>query len=277
VSASLYEDEIDLPKLCCVSRAGKIKIIVLAASFAVGAGFYAASITNQYKATDLLAPAQSGGGGLWTALGQPLGSASLVGVSIGGESSESQIVQEVMKSWSFVESFLASVDLPVEVYAAEGWRKSSGELKIGEALYYAGEKVWLIEGDQAGQPCPPASSDMLEDSTKSPSQSGDNTSTLVSASIHREGLSSLKCAEFRAGLSVRADTRIIFYVEANGSIWSSEKSLMYRENENVLRPTRDGGLAIPVNSRHQNLQPKWRKIDHILAPGTVSVAVVTRL
>ena len=44
---------------------------------------------NQYKATALLAPAQSSGGGLSGALGQLGGLASLAGVSIGGgESSE---------------------------------------------------------------------------------------------------------------------------------------------------------------------------------------------
>ena len=60
---------------------------------------------------------QESGGGLSSALGQLGGLASLAGVSIGGgESSESQIAQEIMKSWSFVEGFIADNDLAVEVY-----------------------------------------------------------------------------------------------------------------------------------------------------------------
>ena len=80
-------------------------------------------------------PSQSGGG-LSGALGQLGGLASLAGVSIGGgESSESQIAQEIMKSWSFVEGFIADNDLAVEVYAAEGWSKGSNELQINQDAY----------------------------------------------------------------------------------------------------------------------------------------------
>ena len=126
-----YDDEIDLKELFGVLWAGKILIVAITAVFAIGSVLYALSIPNQYKATALLAPTQADGGGLSSALGQLGGLASLAGVSIGGgESSESEIAQEIMKSWSFVESFIAKNNLEVEVYAAEGWSKSSGELKI---------------------------------------------------------------------------------------------------------------------------------------------------
>ena len=105
-----YDDEIDLRELFMVLWAGKIKIVAITAVFAVASVIYALSVPNQYKATALLAPAQSGGGGLSGALGQLGGLASLAGVSIGGgESSESQIAQEIMKSWSFVEGFIHSI------------------------------------------------------------------------------------------------------------------------------------------------------------------------
>ena len=131
-----YYDEIDLRELFMVLWAGKIKIVAITAVFAVASVIYALSVPNQYKATALLAPAQSGGGGLSSALGQLGGLASLAGVSIGGgESSESQIAQEIMKSWSFVEGFIADNNLAVEVYAAEGWSRKSNQLKIDNDIY----------------------------------------------------------------------------------------------------------------------------------------------
>ena len=136
VSANEYDDEIDLRELFGVLWSGKIKIIVITAIFAVGSVIYAISVPNQYKATALLAPAQSDGGGLSSALGQLGGLASLAGVSLGdGESSESQIAQEIMKSWSFVETFIYDNDLAVEVYAAEGWSKGSNKLLINQDAY----------------------------------------------------------------------------------------------------------------------------------------------
>ena len=141
-----YDDEIDLRELFGVLWSGKIKIIVITAIFAIGSVIYALSVPNQYKATALLAPAQSDGGGLSSALGQLGGLASLAGVSIGGgESSESQIAQEIMKSWSFVESFIADNDLAVEISAAEGWSKGSGELHINQDVYDSKSGEWLKE------------------------------------------------------------------------------------------------------------------------------------
>ena len=97
--AHQYDDEIDLKELFGVLWTGKILIVAITAVFAIGSVLVALSIPNQYKATALLAPAQADGGGLSSALGQLGGLASLAGVSIGGgESSESQIAQEIMKS-----------------------------------------------------------------------------------------------------------------------------------------------------------------------------------
>ena len=146
-----YDDEIDLRELFMVLWAGKIKIIAITALFAIASVIYALSVPNQYKATALLAPAQSSGGGLSGALGQLGGLASLAGVSIGGgESSEAQIAQEIMKSWNFIESFIADNDLAVEVFAAEGWSKGSNTLQIDDDVYDVEKNEWLIEDDDTG-------------------------------------------------------------------------------------------------------------------------------
>ena len=179
-----YDDEIDLRELFMVLWAGKIKIVAITAVFAVASVIYALSVPNQYKATALLAPAQSGGGGLSGALGQLGGLASLAGVSIGGgESSESQIAQEIMKSWSFVEGFIADNDLAVEVYAAEGWSRKSNQLKIDNDIYEVEAKSWLVEDDHTGKEGPPSSWQLFEAFSDKLSVSEDKKSGLVSVSI----------------------------------------------------------------------------------------------
>ena len=184
VTTNEYDDEIDLRELFGVLWSGKIKIIVITAIFAVGSVFYALSIPNQYKATSLLAPAQSDGGGLSSALGQLGGLASLAGVSIGGgESSESQIAQEIMKSWSFVEGFIADNELAVKVYAAEGWSKSSNALVIDDDIYDVDSREWLLEDDETDDLRPPTSWELFETFSKMLSVSEDKKSGLVSVSI----------------------------------------------------------------------------------------------
>ena len=178
-----YDDEIDLRELFGVLWAGKIKIIAITAVFAVASVIYALSVPNQYKATALLAPAQSSGGGLSGALGQLGGLASLAGVSIGGgESSEAQIAQEIMKSWNFIESFIADNDLAVEVFAAEGWSKGSNELQINDDVYDTQNKQWLVE-NEAGVMGPPSSWSLFKAFSGRLAVSEDKKSGLVSVSI----------------------------------------------------------------------------------------------
>jgi LPS O-antigen subunit length determinant protein (WzzB/FepE family) len=179
-----YDDEIDLRELFMVLWAGKIKIIVITAVFAVASVVYALSVPNQYKATALLAPAQSSGGGLSGALGQLGGLASLAGVSIGGgESSEAQIAQEIMKSWNFIEGFIADNDLAVELFAAEGWSKGSNTLKINGDDYDVEKSEWLIEDDDTGELRPPSSWSLFKAFSERLAVSEDKKSGLVSVSI----------------------------------------------------------------------------------------------
>ncbi|MBC8379983.1 MAG: LPS O-antigen length regulator [SAR92 clade bacterium] len=183
-SPNQYDDEIDLRELFGVLWAGKIKIIAITAVFAIASVIYALSVPNQYKATALLAPAQSSGGGLSGALGQLGGLASLAGVSLGGgESSEGQIAQEIMKSWSYIEAFIAENNIAVEVYAAQGWSKGSNELQIDADLYDTETKTWLVENDNVGEVGPPSSWKLFESFSKRLAVSEDKKSGLVSVSI----------------------------------------------------------------------------------------------
>ena len=183
INAKIYDDEIDLRDLLSILWSEKIKVIIITAVFAVSSVFYALSIPNQYKATALLAPAQSDGGGLSSAFGQLGGLASITGIRIGsGMSSESQIAQEIMKSWSFVETFIADNDLEVEVYAAESWSKNSNKLQINEYIYDTANDKWLTE-DSNGDVKPPTSWQLFKKFLTMLSVSEDNKSGLVSVSI----------------------------------------------------------------------------------------------
>ena len=179
-----YDDEIDLRELFGVLWAGKIKIIAITAVFAIASIIYSLSVPNQYKATALLAPAQSDGGGLSGALGQLGGLASLAGVSLGGgEGGEAQIAQEIMKSWSYIESFIADNNIAVEVYAAEGWNKLSNTLVVDDDLYDTAQNSWLIEDDDTGENRSPTSWELFEVFQEKLSVSEDKKSGLVSVSI----------------------------------------------------------------------------------------------
>ena len=179
-----FDDEIDLRELFGVLWAGRIKIIAITAVFAVASVVYALSVPNQYKATALLSPAQSSGGGLSGALGQLGGLASLAGVSIGGGgSSEAQVAQEIMKSWNFIEGFIKSNDLAVEIYAAEGWSRSSNSLQINSDLYDESDSQWLVENNETGELGPPSSWNLFKRFLEKLSVSEDKKSGLVSVSI----------------------------------------------------------------------------------------------
>ncbi len=153
-----YDDEIDLRELFGVLWAGSRKIIAITTVFAFVSVIYALSVSDQYKATVLLAPAQSDSSDLSGALGQLGGLASLAGVDIGGgDSSEAQMAQEIMKSWSFIDGFIADNDLAVELSAVQDWSQGSNELLINDGVYDTENKQWLSSKNECDVRGPPSS------------------------------------------------------------------------------------------------------------------------
>ena len=154
------DDEIDLRELFGVLLAGSRKIIAITTVFAFISVIYALSVPNQYKATALLAPAQSNSSA--PALGQLSGLASLAGVGLGGnKSTEGQIAQEIMRSWSFIEGFINDSELAVELVAAQGWSKTSNKLQINEDIYDTKNNQWLVE-NESGVKGPPSSWELFQ-------------------------------------------------------------------------------------------------------------------
>lgn len=178
-----YGDEIDLRELFRVIWSGKIKIFVITAVFAIASVVYALSVPDQYKATVVLSPAQSSGGGLSGALGQLGGLAAIAGVSLGGgDTSEAQLAQEIMSSWSFIEHFIYSKDLAVKVYAVDGWNKGTNELQINPDVYDVAKSQWLVENN-TGELGAPSSWELYKSFSKLLSVSRDMESGLFSVSI----------------------------------------------------------------------------------------------
>ena len=151
--------------------------------FAFVSVIYALSLSDQYKATVLLAPAQSDSSDLSGALGQLGGLASLAGVDIGGgDSSEAQMAQEIMKSWSFIDGFIADNDLAVELCAVQDWSQGSNELLINDGVYDTENKQWLIE-NESGVTGPPSSWVLFQAFSERLVVSENKKSGLVSVSI----------------------------------------------------------------------------------------------
>ncbi|MCR9940802.1 Wzz/FepE/Etk N-terminal domain-containing protein [Vibrio owensii] len=141
------DDEIDLRELFKALWKGKWIIIATTFVFAVGTVLYALSLPNIYKADALLAPAESSnGGGLSKMAGQLGGLAALAGVNLGaGESSQTDLAVQVMKSRQFVEAFINKHDLLVPLMAAKDWDLANNKLILDEELYNSNTGEWLRE------------------------------------------------------------------------------------------------------------------------------------
>ena len=179
-----YDDEIDLRELFSVVWAGKILIVAITAVFALVSVGYALSLANQYKASAVVSPAQSGGSSLGAMAGQLGGLASLAGINIGsGESNETQEAMEIMQSWGFMEEFIQTHDLQVPIYAAIGWDKGSNSLKLDNDLYDATSERWLIEDDESGENRAPSSWELYEEFRERVAVSQDKKSGLINISV----------------------------------------------------------------------------------------------
>ncbi|MFH4490940.1 Wzz/FepE/Etk N-terminal domain-containing protein [Vibrio diabolicus] len=141
------DDEIDLSELFKALWKGKWIIIATTFIFAVCAVLYALSLPNIYKSDALLAPAESSnGGGLSKMAGQFGGLAALAGVNLGGgESSQTDLAVQVMKSRQFVEAFINKHDLLVPLMAAKDWDLTKNKLILDEELYNPETGEWLRE------------------------------------------------------------------------------------------------------------------------------------
>ena len=136
------EDKIDLNELFGVFWAGKLKIILITAIFAICSVFYSLSLDNQYKASVTLAPAS---GGVSDSLSRLGGIASFAGISLRESSSgnEAMLAREIMQSWSFIEGFIKDNDLQPILFAIDRYDEELGQIIYNQDVYDTENKTWL--------------------------------------------------------------------------------------------------------------------------------------
>jgi len=181
------EQEIDIRELWNILWAGKWLIIAITTVFSIGALLYALWIPNEYKSTVLLAPASPGGSSSLSKLaGQFGGLASLAGINLsgGGAEDKSVVAREIIKTWGFLEKFIIVNNIQVEVFAAEGWDRSTNELIINSDLYDVENKKWVRDFDPSkGQKVNPGSWELFEKLKDRISISLNETNGLISLSV----------------------------------------------------------------------------------------------
>lgn len=144
----IQDDEIDLAELWRAIWAGKFTIIAITFIFALASVIYAIKQPNIYQATTLLAPASSegGAGGLSALAGRFGGLASMAGINLGGGGTDKTgLALEILKSRSFLESFIEKHNLVVPLMAVKGWDINSDTLIYNEDIYDTTAKKWLRE------------------------------------------------------------------------------------------------------------------------------------
>ncbi|MCW8832549.1 MAG: Wzz/FepE/Etk N-terminal domain-containing protein [Colwellia sp.] len=179
------DDEIDLAELWRAIWAGKITIIAISFIFAVASIFFALSKPNIYKASAILAPAsaEGGAGGLGALAGQFGGLASMAGINLGGGGADkTALALEIIKSRSFIETFIAKHDLLVPIMAAEKWDMATDTLILDDELYDEANKKWIREVS-APKKTIPSSWEAYKEFSELLSVSQDKTTAMVTVEI----------------------------------------------------------------------------------------------
>ena len=151
-------DEIDLKELFMVLWDGKWLISAVTGIAAAISVVVALSLPNIYTASALLAPAESGGGGLSGLMKQYGGLASLAGVSLPGreEGSRAQLGMQLMKSRAFIGDFVERRDVLPKLMAVESWDTGSGDVVFDPESYDAASKTWVRDVEPPKSPTPSA-------------------------------------------------------------------------------------------------------------------------
>jgi LPS O-antigen subunit length determinant protein (WzzB/FepE family) len=183
-TAQPLDDEIDLRELATVLWAGKKLIVAVTTLFAVVALIIALSIPNQYQATAVVSPAQSGNNSMLGAMASQFGGlATLAGIKVpAGEGGETQAAMEIIKSWSFIEEFIKTNNVAVDVFAADGWDRKTNQLSYDSSLYDSQQKKW-VRDPPAGKTIEPTSWELYKEFTERLSVSKDEKTGMISISI----------------------------------------------------------------------------------------------
>ncbi len=181
------DDEIDLRELWNAIWAGKWIVIAITSVFTLVAILYALNLPNQYKSTALLAPASSSSSSSLSKLaGQFGGLASLAGINLGSGGGEDKTVvaMEIIKTWGFLETFIKENRIEAEVFATQGWERSTNQLIYDPSLYDVKNSKWVRDFEPSkGQKAEPSSWELYKKLKDRISVSQDKKSGLINLSV----------------------------------------------------------------------------------------------
>jgi hypothetical protein len=138
-------DIVSFKKLFNIIFRMKWFILFITLVFAASSVYIAMGKPNVYTAKGIFVPAQSdSSGGLSQLAGQFGGLAGMAGLSLGGgKGDDNAIALELLKSRSFLQSFIEKRNILPELLAATKWDQTSDTLIYNEELYNIKDKKWV--------------------------------------------------------------------------------------------------------------------------------------
>mgnify|MGYP001236666139 CR=1 FL=1 len=143
---SLYsEPVIDFVELSSILWKKKISIILLTSIFAISSIFYSLSLPNIYKSTAVLAPTSNTDGNLSSIANQYSNIASIAGIQLpsSAEADKVSMGLEIMKSFSFFETFVNKYDLLFKLQALKGWDQNNNKLIVDPKVFEESKNKWV--------------------------------------------------------------------------------------------------------------------------------------
>lgn len=152
----ITDDQIDFNKLFAVVWDARFVFLIVLLSVGGVASFIAYKSPNIYRSEALLAPVDdastSGGAGLFGQIG---GLASLAGINLNASaSSRASLSLEILKSRSFITSFINRRNILVPLMAANGWDSASGRVLVDASKFDVEKSQWLWKEGESSDLAP---------------------------------------------------------------------------------------------------------------------------
>lgn len=140
----IKNDDINLQELTTALWKGKWFLIIITFLFSTASVFYALSLPNIYKSEVLLVPAEENKGGGMSGLASQFGGlASMAGINLGGNGNDkTTLALEILKSRSFIGTFIQDNNLKASLIAANGWDISRNKLLYNPDIYDETSQTW---------------------------------------------------------------------------------------------------------------------------------------
>lgn len=243
---SRRDDEIDLLEIWNILWDGKWWIVGITFLFAVLSVVYALSLSNQYKAEVVLAPAQENSGGIGALAAQYGGLAAMAGINL-GSAQNSDIDQAIalVKSWPFLEAFVDKYNLKPQIMAIKEWDGINNKIIYNKDIYDPETGHWLRE-PEPNRPAEPTSYEVFRTFSEMILVSQDSKTGLIWLSVEHyvprlayewTGLLTEELNRHFQARDVKAATRNIEYLreKINETSIAEMQSVFYRMIESQMK------------------------------------------